>query len=170
MIRYPGIQAKLRRPAAKHGVAEDHAIAIGHAVRVTRHRSQALELLRGHAVRAGCGEQSLLIGPEPPERDASRPHQVCDGCGEAAVQLDIGRGGVQVIGDTQQGMQGLLLRLLGFRKEARVLERECRGERDLFEVVQVELREGHVGATADREDAEDSATGPERQDDAAAHI
>ena len=76
----------------------------------------------------------------------------------------------RAIGDTQERVQGLLLCLLGLGKQARVVEREGRGECDLFEVVQIELREWLVRAPADREDAENAATGSERQDHARAHI
>ena len=75
-----------------------------------------------------------------------------------------------MIGNAQKRMQCFPLRLLCLGEQAGVLERECCRQRDLLEILQVELRKLPVRPTADREDAENAAAGSERQDHALAHI
>ena len=67
-------------------------------------------------------------------------------------------------------MQGFLLRLLGLGEHARVLEREGGRERDLLEILQIELSECLIRATTHRQTAKHAAACPEREDDAPPHV
>ncbi len=67
-------------------------------------------------------------------------------------------------------MQRLLLCLLRLGKETRILKGERSGERDLFEVVEIELPKGLIGAATHREDADNPPAGPHRKDHPSAYI
>ena len=75
-----------------------------------------------------------------------------------------------MIGDAQERVERLLLRVLRLGEEPGVLKRERGGERDLFEVVQVQLSEGPIGSAAHGEDPKHAPTGAERQHHPRAHV
>ena len=119
-------QSEIPGTPSEHGITKDDAITIGRTVRVTGDRSKAFERSEGHAVRSRGGPQSSAVRTQPPEAHAPRTDQLCHGSGEPRIEIDIARGGVEMIGDAQERMQRLLLRLLGLGKAARILERERR--------------------------------------------
>jgi len=117
--------AQVACAAQEDGVAEHHPAGDRAAARFARHRSDRVELLRAHPVRARRDVAAFLVSAQPPEGHPSGSDELRDGARETGVQLGLGCCLAEVIRDPEQRLERLLLRLFRLSEEPGVVQ--CQG-------------------------------------------